>query len=282
MRNKIFFITIIISLLLHFWVLQILDDFFDFSYPEIKEKPILSAKIEFISTSVIQTVEEYIEQPADIQDSLIGITAEVTDAKEMEQNKETKILKKEDENIQKENEADDLLEKIKMSVQPDVKEVVVENNQKEQQVTPGNDHSLKKDLPVEIENMLPESEITEKVPLKQKEELEEVQLLESLPLDFTETGIIDQQVIEPTIIHFHSPEYPPGLQRRNIEGKVQLKVLIDIEGNVVETHINHSSGYQDFDQAAVKSVLQWKFEPAKLNNIKRSSWVYIPVIFKLK
>ena len=89
-------------------------------------------------------------------------------------------------------------------------------------------------------------------------------------------------MIAPKIISFYPPKYPDNLRRREIEGQVQLRVLVDNEGNVIEALIDSPSSYQDFDQAAMESVFQWKFKPAQFDNKERDSWVLIPVVFKLE
>jgi len=86
----------------------------------------------------------------------------------------------------------------------------------------------------------------------------------------------------PQIISYHPPEYPENLRKRNIEGQVQLKALVDKEGNVSEVLIDTFSGYRGFDQAAFESIFHWKFKPAKYNDEEKDSWVLIPITFKLK
>jgi len=126
-RNKIFFITIIVSFLLHLWGLQALNNFFDFSYPVIKERPILSAKIEFVSIPAVKDVKEYSEKSTDIQSRVTGMVSEVTDFVEMKKNKETENPKKENEVMPKKNDKDDLLEKIQMPIHSDIKEELIDN-----------------------------------------------------------------------------------------------------------------------------------------------------------
>ncbi len=100
-------------------------------------------------------------------------------------------------------------------------------------------------------------------------------------LDFTTNNYPDN-VNPPELIEFQRPVYPKNLRERDVEGKVILKILIDKEGKVKEIHIFESSGYEAFDQIAVKSVRQWQFKPAKKGNQPRESWVLIPINFQIK
>ena len=100
-------------------------------------------------------------------------------------------------------------------------------------------------------------------------------------LDFTGNSYPDN-VDPPELFEFQPPAYPKNLRERDIEGKVMLKVLIDTEGKVGEIYIFKSSGYEMFDQIAIKSVKQWRFQPAKKENRQRESWVLIPINFQIK
>ncbi|HOF03387.1 MAG TPA: TonB family protein [Atribacterota bacterium] len=115
-----------------------------------------------------------------------------------------------------------------------------------------------------------------------KEEAEITQIEKDTPLDLTYSNPLDNQIILPEIISSNLPEYPHNLRKRNIEGQVLLKVLIDKEGRVAEIFVDISSGYQGFDQAALESVSHWIFCPAIYNDMEKESWVLIPVIFKIK
>lgn len=103
-----------------------------------------------------------------------------------------------------------------------------------------------------------------------------------VPLDLTRSDFSDEKIVPPKIISILQPKYPQNLRKRGIEGQLQLKVLIDQEGNVAQAEIHTSSGYQDFDQSAIEVVCQWQFKPAQIEGKERSSWVLIPIAFRLK
>ena len=100
-------------------------------------------------------------------------------------------------------------------------------------------------------------------------------------LDFTTNNYPDN-VNPPELLEFQRPVYPKNLRDRDIEGRVILKILIDKEGEVQEIQIFESSGYETFDQIAVKAVRQWRFKPARKENQQRESWVLIPINFQIE
>ena len=59
--------------------------------------------------------------------------------------------------------------------------------------------------------------------------------------------------------------YPAELYRQGIEGTVTLKLFVDDKGGVVpeSTHVAESSGYAEFDSAAVAGVPRMRFAPAQ-------------------
>jgi TonB family protein len=59
--------------------------------------------------------------------------------------------------------------------------------------------------------------------------------------------------------------YPPELYRQGIEGSVTLRLFVDDKGGVVaeSTQVAESSGYPEFDSAAVAGVPRMRFAPAQ-------------------
>lgn len=76
--------------------------------------------------------------------------------------------------------------------------------------------------------------------------------------------------------------YPRRAIRRMQQGKVILKVQISSNGLPLEIEIKQSSGYLLLDNAAIKTVQTWEFEPQKNNNVVIQSWVLVPVKFEIK
>lgn len=86
---------------------------------------------------------------------------------------------------------------------------------------------------------------------------------------------------KPGVSKYSQPEYPSNLRRRNIEGKVIISLRIDKEGKTHDLKINESSGYESFDQAALKAVRIWEFKAAEKDGEKIEVIVNLPIKFEL-
>jgi len=79
-----------------------------------------------------------------------------------------------------------------------------------------------------------------------------------------------------------APPYPPLSRRMGEEGKVILRVSVTPQGSADNVEIKTSSGSARLDEAAQKTVRNWKFIPAKRGDLAVQSWVLVPIIFKLE
>lgn len=61
------------------------------------------------------------------------------------------------------------------------------------------------------------------------------------------------------------PEYPAEAIAHGIEGDVEVDVVVDREGNVME--LEPRSGDPVLTEATVAAVRAWRFRPLKLNGI---------------
>lgn len=76
------------------------------------------------------------------------------------------------------------------------------------------------------------------------------------------------------------PEYPPLAREAHIAGTVVVEAVIDERGNVVQARV--VSGHPLLVAAALKAVLQWKYEPTSLNGQPISVGLQVEVHFNLK
>ncbi len=60
-----------------------------------------------------------------------------------------------------------------------------------------------------------------------------------------------------------------------------LQILLSTTGEVLTAEVEETSGYQEFDQAAVKAVKSWKFSPARKDDKVVEAWVLVPISFKI-
>jgi periplasmic protein TonB len=78
-----------------------------------------------------------------------------------------------------------------------------------------------------------------------------------------------------------SPTYPAMSRRLAEQGKVLLEVLILANGTVGEIKLKQSSGFKRLDDAALQTVKQWRFQPAKRGNQAIDYWYLQPISFSL-
>ena len=78
------------------------------------------------------------------------------------------------------------------------------------------------------------------------------------------------------------PSYPRISRRLREEGRVLLAVEIDVDGHAAKALVKRSSGYERLDQAALQTVLKWRFVLGKQAGIAKKMWVNIPINFVLE
>jgi protein TonB len=78
------------------------------------------------------------------------------------------------------------------------------------------------------------------------------------------------------------PAYPAVSKRLGEQGKVLVRVLIGTDGNAQKAEIRQSSGYDRLDQAAVTTVLKWRYVPGKRAGVAEAMWFNVPINFVLE
>lgn len=71
------------------------------------------------------------------------------------------------------------------------------------------------------------------------------------------------------------PQYPPASLRSQEQGIVTLGFLIDLDGRVLESKVEKSSGYRRLDDAASKALGLCQFQPAMIDGKPEKSWARI-------
>ena len=77
------------------------------------------------------------------------------------------------------------------------------------------------------------------------------------------------------------PEYPHNSQRNEEQGTVALQFLIGVDGNVVDSRVEKSSGFKDLDKAAQRGLSQCKFKPAIADGKPQQSWTKVQYVWRL-
>lgn len=84
--------------------------------------------------------------------------------------------------------------------------------------------------------------------------------------------------------YLHNPKPPyPGLSKRlGEQGKVVVRVLISVNGTAQQAEIKQSSGFDRLDQAALDTVLRWRYVPGKRAGVPETMWFNVPISFVLE
>lgn len=78
------------------------------------------------------------------------------------------------------------------------------------------------------------------------------------------------------------PPYPPLSLRLGEQGKVVLRVYIEVDGTASRAEVGTSSGYERLDQTAVQTALRWRYVPGKRAGVPEAMWANVPIVFELR
>ena len=78
------------------------------------------------------------------------------------------------------------------------------------------------------------------------------------------------------------PDYPASEQRREIEGRAKVRVLIGTDGRVkaVELISTDSPGF--FEETRRRALAKWRFKPATRGGVAEESWKVMTVHFQIR
>lgn len=78
------------------------------------------------------------------------------------------------------------------------------------------------------------------------------------------------------------PPYPSLSKRLNEQGRTIVKVLIGADGLPQRAEIARSSGFERLDQAAVSTVMRWRYVPGKRGGVAEAMWFNVPINWVLE
>lgn len=78
------------------------------------------------------------------------------------------------------------------------------------------------------------------------------------------------------------PAYPPLSKRMGEQGKVVVRVLIGTDGLPQKAEVRTSSGFERLDQAALSTVMKWRYVPGKRAGVPEAMWFNVPINFVLE
>jgi protein TonB len=92
-------------------------------------------------------------------------------------------------------------------------------------------------------------------------------------------------IIPPSVISAAAgnakPEYPVAARRRQLEGRLVLRVDVTNSGSAAAIAVAVSSGHPILDQAALDAVRGWRFNPATRGGVPVAGVVNVPIQFRL-
>ena len=88
--------------------------------------------------------------------------------------------------------------------------------------------------------------------------------------------------LDPRFAGTFQPEYPASEQRREIEGRARVRVLIGTDGRVkaVELLSTDSPGF--FEETKRRALAKWRFKPATRGGVAEESWKVMTVHFQIR
>jgi protein TonB len=76
--------------------------------------------------------------------------------------------------------------------------------------------------------------------------------------------------------------YPPEAKKAGRAGTVRLAVVIDVDGSVLQSKIERSSGSLDLDEAARRAMLYCTFRPATVDGVPERSRASVEYQWKIE
>ncbi|PKU22510.1 energy transducer TonB [Telmatospirillum siberiense] len=77
------------------------------------------------------------------------------------------------------------------------------------------------------------------------------------------------------------PEYPAVSRRLEETGAVILQFLIDVDGSVLQSKVDSSSGHSRLDEAAIAALSKCRFKAGSVDGVPEQSWAKIRYVWKL-
>ncbi|WP_300556622.1 energy transducer TonB [Limnohabitans sp. Rim8] len=78
------------------------------------------------------------------------------------------------------------------------------------------------------------------------------------------------------------PEYPSASRRLEEEGTVALRFLVGVDGKVLQSEIEKSSGFKRLDEAARAGLSKCQFRPALVDGKPEQAWASMKYTWRLE
>jgi protein TonB len=78
------------------------------------------------------------------------------------------------------------------------------------------------------------------------------------------------------------PDYPTASRRMEEEGTVSLRFLVGVDGKVIQSEIEKSSGFKRLDEAARAGLSKCRFQPATVDGRPEQAWASMKYTWRLE
>ncbi len=95
------------------------------------------------------------------------------------------------------------------------------------------------------------------------------------PEEYRTPAVVDAKTCD-------KPPYPAAARRANETGSVRMLFLIDVDGKVLDSKVERTSGSRRLDEAARAGLTLCRFRPATLNGRPERTWGRIDYVWKLE
>lgn len=97
-------------------------------------------------------------------------------------------------------------------------------------------------------------------------------------------AVMDQSDVDtlPKLSFKRSPRYPYRAKRMGIEGTVNIRFLVDKDGNVSDIDILSATPPGVFNDSVIEAVSSWNYYPGELMGRKVATLVTTSIVFKLE
>jgi protein TonB len=95
------------------------------------------------------------------------------------------------------------------------------------------------------------------------------------PQEYRTPAVVDAKTCD-------KPPYPAAARRANETGTVRMLFLIDVDGKVLDSKVERTSGSRRLDEAARSGLSLCRFKPATLNGRPERTWGRIDYVWTLE
>ena len=78
------------------------------------------------------------------------------------------------------------------------------------------------------------------------------------------------------------PDYPTASRRMEEEGTVSMRFLVGVDGKVIQSEIEKSSGFKRLDEAARAGLSKCRFQPATVDGRPEQAWASMKYTWRLE